>query len=150
MGVSAVLVLDEVRDVDRLLSQMTIPNPAVRHPKIVAALEHDVYWVKPDSFYHPVGAKADRVLVDMQTNYWWPGMTYRTPGNWYSVSHTCRFIWAIDVSIVVHYRPEPDWIGDLTPDELIANADHLTPARVEELDGEADRALEAREVRPRR
>lgn len=144
MGVSALLVLDGVRDVERLLSEMTIPDSAVRHARPVAALEHAVHWVKPDSFYHPEGAKPDRVIVDLQSNYWWPGMTHRTPGNWSVVSRTCRFIWAVDASIVVHYRPEPDWIGDLTPDELIADADRLTPARVEEFDREADRALEAR------
>ncbi|WP_131823319.1 hypothetical protein [Mycobacteroides chelonae] len=159
MGVGALLVLDEVRDVDRFLGEMTVRDDphalsvpaAVRHFPVVDALKHDVWRVELDRYYNPDAAIANRLFVAMQSNYWYPGMSHRTPGNWPPVSRACRFIWALEPQIVVRYMPEPfDWIGDLDPGELVARGDVLTPARVAEFDDQAAQAMAAREsVAPR-
>lgn len=152
MGVSALLMLDEVRDVDRVLGAMTVRDdphalsvPArVRSFPVVDVLKHDVDRVDLDSYFNPDTATAGRLFVSMSTNYWYPGMSYRTPGNWPPVSRTCRFIWALEPTVVVYYMPEPDWVGDLTSAELIARADVLTPAVVTEFDDHAAQAEAAR------
>lgn len=134
MGTSAELVLDEVPDVDRLIDALTIPAPAKGRQKIIPELDNDVFSVRPVSWYKPDYVKADRVIVSMSANYWYPGESHYSPGNWYSISDTCRFIWAIEPAIVIHYIPEPDWIGDIPADGLIAHAHLLTPESVAELD----------------
>lgn len=148
MGVDAVLVLDEVGDVDRILGEMTIPDPSVRYQRIVDALRGLVSAVRLDSFYNPEDPKPDRVFVDLLARYWYPGESHYSPGNWRMVSRVCRFVWAIDPSIVVHYIPEQDWIGDMTANEVIEDAHVLTPARLVELDIECDHA--EREMERRR
>ncbi len=153
MGVDAVLVLDEVRDVDRLIGQMTIPDPSrYQKQKIVPALDDLVCSVLPDSYYKtkpdsrlnygrlPVPVKPDRVFVQMLSRYWYPGESRRSPGNWNMVSTVCRTVWAIEPGIVVHYMPEPFDDDLYETDEIIKDAHLLTPERVAELDKESARA----------
>ncbi|SHU69167.1 Uncharacterised protein [Mycobacteroides abscessus subsp. abscessus] len=144
MGVSAELVLDAVPDVDRLIGAMTIPDTGVRWQRIISELDNDVFSVRPVSWYKPEYVKVDRVIVHMSANYWYPGESHYSPGNWYSIADTCRFIWAIEPTIVIHYIPEPDWVGDLPAAELIANAHLLTPGSVAELDVKCAQAEEER------
>lgn len=122
MGVNAVLVLDEVRDVDQVIGELTANS--------------NVLSVEQDSYYHPDAVKADRVYVTTFSRYWYPNGIYshRSPGNWVAVSAVCQVVWALDPNIVVHYIPEPDWIGDVTAAEVIENGHRLTPASVAELD----------------
>jgi hypothetical protein len=162
MGVDAVLVLDEVHDVDRLISQMTIPDPRVRkrhlrphgHQTMKPAFDGLVFDVRPDSFYRtepdspfayvsrsqPVPVKPDRVFVSMLSRYWYPGESHYSPGNWDMVSTVCQAVWVIEPGIVVHYMPEPDSLFDVDPVEIIKDAHLLTPERVAELDEESARA----------
>ncbi|MEW2484289.1 hypothetical protein AB0876_32355 [Mycobacterium sp. NPDC049093] len=154
MGVDALLVLDEVRDVDRLIGEMTIPDPAVRYQRIVPALKGLVFAVRPDSYYkpapHPIfGApsddrrdmiKPDRVFVSTLSRYWYPGESPYSAGNWHMVSRICQILWAIEPGIVVQYRPEPDSLFDMDTDEVTEGAHCLTPECVAELDKECARA----------
>ncbi|WP_457181009.1 hypothetical protein [Mycobacteroides abscessus] len=141
---SAELVLDAVPDVDRLIGAMTIPDSCVRRQRIIPELNNDVFMVRPVSWYNPDYVKADRVIVTMSANYWYPGESHYSPGNWYSIADTCRFIWAIEPAIVIHYIPAPDWIGDLAADDLTADAHLLTPAAIAELDIQCAQAEAAR------
>lgn len=129
MGVSGVLV----RDVDRLLGEMTIPDPSVRYVRIADSLDGIVFSVRPDSYYNPDAPKADRVFVNLLSRCWYPGESHYSPGNWHAVSTVCRMVWDRDPTIVVHYIPEPNWIGDLTADEVIGDGHLLTPTSVDEL-----------------
>lgn len=141
MGVDAVLVLDEVRDVERLIDEMTIPNPSVRYQTVVPALDGMVCDVRPDSFYktdpnssgfaygsqpRPVAVKPDRTFVNMLSRYWYPGESHYSPGNWDMVSTVCQMVWAVEPDIVVHYMPEPDSLFDVDPIEMIKDAHLLT------------------------
>ncbi|MBN7567087.1 hypothetical protein ACM0AZ_24970 [Mycobacteroides abscessus subsp. massiliense] len=145
MGVSAELVLDGVSDVDRLIGAMTVPDTdAVGHrQRIIPELDNAVFSVRPVSWYGPDYVKVDRAVVNMNANYWYPGESHYSPGNWHSIADTCRFIWAIEPTIVIHYIPEPDWIGDIAAADLIAAAHLLTPAVCAELDVQCAHAEES-------
>lgn len=73
MSTGALLVLDAVRDMDRVLRVLTVDGSSGEGHQIVEALRDDVYLVERDAEYHPSSPKDDRLFVQMLCNYWYPG-----------------------------------------------------------------------------
>lgn len=129
MGVDSVLVLDGVKDVERVIAEIQCP-----------ANDGIVFGVNPDSFYHSDAPLQDRVFVALGSRYWRPGHQHNEPFNWRPVPDVCRQIWSIDPAIVVHYRSESlEWFGDMPHDRIIETAERLTPVRIAELNTICDR-----------
>lgn len=149
MSTGALLVLDAVRDMDRVLRVLTVDGSSGEGHQIVEALRDDVYLVERDAEYHPSSPKDDRLFVQMLCNYWYPGELHYSPGNWWAVSDLCKRLWDTEPTIVVHYMPECDFIDELAAEELIRRAHLLTPARVVELDGESTNAQRAIDLQNR-
>lgn len=149
IGTDALLVLDGIRDVGRVLGEMTVNGSSGPDQQVIDSLRDDVGWIELDSEYHPDAPKADRLYIQMLCRYWYPGELHYSPGNWPAISGVCQRLWTIDPNVVVHYMPECDYIDELTADELIEDAHCLTPAIVAQLDEESARAEFLRDQRAR-
>jgi hypothetical protein len=111
--ISAVLVLDNVRDVDRVVSELAADVQVVSaHP--------DRYYGR-DSSLNLDSPKPDRVFVILTCRYRYP-IENRRP-----VVDVCQAIWALEPTATVHYIADPDWVGDLTTTEVLEGGHLLTP-----------------------
>jgi hypothetical protein len=144
MGTNALLVLDGIRDVERVLGELTVSGSSDSEQQIADSFRDDVCWIEHDSDYHPDAPKADRLYIQMLCRYWYPGELHYSPGNWPAVSRVCQTLWNIESDIVVHYMPDYVDIDELT-EQLVTDAHRLTPSRVAELDEECNRAQFVRE-----
>lgn len=142
MSTCAVLVLDDVSDVDRLVGELVVGNKGAREQQIIDTFSDDINRVVRGGDYYPQDTREGRLYIEMLCNYWYPGELHYSPGNWEAISRLCRKLWDSDPAITIHYMHELNLDPDLAPDELVTGAHRLTANRVAELDDVADREIQ--------
>lgn len=144
MSTCAVLVLDDVGDVDWLVGELVVGDESAEDQQIIDAFSDDICRVERGGDYYPKDTRAGRLYIEMLCNYWYPGELHYSPGNWEAISRLCRKLWDGDPAITIHYMHENNLDPDLPPDELVMGAHRLTANTVAELDDLADREIQAR------
>lgn len=141
MSTCAVLVLDDVGDVDRLIGELVVGDEAAKDQQIVETFSDDICRVERGGVYYPGGTRDGRLYIEMLCNYWYPDELHYSPGNWTVISRLCSKIWNVDPAITIHYMHELNLDPDLAPDDLVKGAHRLTPKRIAELDDLAGREM---------
>lgn len=143
MSTCAVLVLDDVGDVDRLVGELVVGDEAAKDQQIIDTFSDDINRVVRGGDYYPKDTRDGRLYIEMLCNYWYPDELHYSPGNWEAISRLCHKLWEFDPAITIHYMHELNLDTDLAPDELVKGAHRLTVKRVAELDDVADREMQA-------